>query len=56
MFSCDYNGWADVPEEEREGIDAFEAAPVPPRVTVKVALALAQSLPVPRAHLQRKAA
>ena len=34
MFSCDYNGWADVPEEEREGIDAFEAAaqarPTPP--------------------------
>jgi hypothetical protein len=34
VFSCDYNGWADVPEEEREGIDAFEAAlqapPVPP--------------------------
>lgn len=26
MFSCDYNGWADVPEEEREGIEAFEAA------------------------------
>jgi len=26
MFSCDYNGWADVPEEEREGIDAFEFA------------------------------
>ena len=24
MFSCDYNGWADVPEEEREGIDCFE--------------------------------
>lgn len=34
MFSCDYNGWADVPEEEREGIDAFEASaqapPAPP--------------------------
>lgn len=29
MFSCDYNGWADVPEEEREGIDAFEAAQLP---------------------------
>jgi hypothetical protein len=28
MFSCDYNGWADVPEEEREGLDAFEATPV----------------------------
>jgi hypothetical protein len=25
VYSCDYNGWADVPEEEREGIDAFEA-------------------------------
>jgi len=26
VFSCDYNGWADVPEDEREGIDAFEAS------------------------------
>jgi hypothetical protein len=26
VFSCDYNGWADVPEEEREGIDAFESS------------------------------
>jgi hypothetical protein len=26
VFSCDYNGWTDVPEEEREAIDAFEAA------------------------------
>ena len=24
MFSCDYNGWSDVPEDEREAIDAFE--------------------------------
>ena len=29
MYSCDYNGWADVPEEEREGIDAFEATQTP---------------------------
>ncbi|HEX2241029.1 MAG TPA: hypothetical protein VHJ82_07825 [Actinomycetota bacterium] len=29
MFSCDYNGWADVPEEEREAIDVFEAAHQP---------------------------
>jgi hypothetical protein len=55
VFSCDYNGWADVPEEEREGIDAFEVAPVPPRAAVKVTLALAQSLPAAPA-LQRKAA
>jgi hypothetical protein len=26
MFSCDYNGWADVPEEEREELEVFEAA------------------------------
>ena len=25
MFSCDYNGWSDVPEEEREGIEVFES-------------------------------
>lgn len=56
MFSCNYNGWADVPEEEREGIDAFEAARVPPRAAVKVTLALAQSVSTPRALIQRKAA
>jgi hypothetical protein len=27
VFSCDYNGWTDVPEEEREALDTFEAAP-----------------------------
>ena len=38
MFSCDYNGWADVPEDEREAIEAFElstqarAEPQPKRV------------------------
>jgi hypothetical protein len=26
VFSCDYNGWADVPEDEREAIEAFESA------------------------------
>ena len=29
VYSCDYNGWADVPEEEREGLDAFETSPPP---------------------------
>ena len=42
VFSCDYNGWADVPEEEREGIDAFEAA----RSLPKVMPVLQQLLPV----------
>ena len=26
VFSCDYNGWTDVPEGEREAIEAFELA------------------------------
>jgi hypothetical protein len=26
VLSCDYNGWTDVPEEEREALEAFEAA------------------------------
>ena len=26
VFSCDFNGWTDVPEDEREGIEAFESA------------------------------
>jgi hypothetical protein len=36
VFSCDYNGWADVPEDEREAVEAFESAaaasadPLPP--------------------------
>ena len=32
MFSCDYNGWADVPEEEREAFDAFEVEKNAPAV------------------------
>ena len=25
MLSCDYNGWNDTPEDEREALDAYEA-------------------------------
>jgi hypothetical protein len=56
VFSCNYNGWADVPEEEREGIDAFEAVPVPTPPSVKVTLAMVQSTPATRALIQQKAA
>jgi hypothetical protein len=56
VFSCDYNGWADVPEEEREGIDVFENAPVPPRAAVTMAITLVQSILAPRALTHRKAA
>ena len=34
MFSCDYNGWTDVPEAEREAIEAFELAQEPPTAGV----------------------
>ncbi len=40
MFSCDYNGWADVPEEEREAIDVFEAAEHAPARLVSAILVL----------------
>jgi hypothetical protein len=35
MLSCDYNGWADVPEDEREGVDAFELTHSVPRVQIR---------------------
>jgi hypothetical protein len=28
VISCNYNGWADAPEEEREGLDMFEAGAI----------------------------
>jgi len=34
VFSCDYNGWTDVPEAEREAIEAFELAQEPPTARV----------------------
>jgi hypothetical protein len=40
MFSCDYNGWADVPEEEREALDVFEAADQAPARPVYATLVL----------------
>jgi hypothetical protein len=29
MLVCDYNGWADAPEDEREALDALELGPGP---------------------------
>jgi hypothetical protein len=55
VFSCDYNGWADVPEDEREAIEAFEyarEASADPLSTVRVLMPL---LPAPGLP-QRKAA
>ncbi|HEU4682617.1 MAG TPA: hypothetical protein VFS51_12760 [Gemmatimonadales bacterium] len=49
MFSCDYNGWADVPEEEREGMDAFEAARTLPILLPPVRLLLPRVTPVRKA-------
>ena len=30
MISCGYNGWADVPEDEREALEIWEARALPP--------------------------
>ena len=34
MLSCDFNGWSDVPEDEREALDVYEAAVEKARVAV----------------------
>lgn len=47
VFSCDYNGWADVPEEEREGLDSFETARVlPPKALLPAPLVRGSILPI----------
>jgi hypothetical protein len=53
VFSCDYNGWADVPEEEREGLDAFEATRMPP---ARALLPIRRSILPPYPILRRRAA
>ncbi|HZB28131.1 MAG TPA: hypothetical protein VE282_06160 [Gemmatimonadales bacterium] len=50
MISCSYNGWTDAPEDEREGMDIFEATRALPAV-VPAARPL-----LPRTGPQRKAA
>jgi putative oxidoreductase len=32
MLSCDYNGWTDAPEDEREGLDRYLSDVAPPEV------------------------
>jgi hypothetical protein len=54
VFSCDYNGWADVPEDEREAIDAFEAAR-PLLIARPVQLALRTPPSLPRSPLTKAA-
>jgi len=55
MFSCNYNGWADVPEEEREGIEAFESTHLEVTIPPAVLVVLWPAPPVPRL-LERRAA
>jgi hypothetical protein len=55
VFSCDYNGWADVPEEEREGLDSFETARiVPPRA--RMSAPVVRALIAPTSVLVRRKA
>lgn len=49
MISCNYNGWADVPEEEREGMDAFESARTVPTPIPAVRRLLPRAIPVQKA-------
>jgi hypothetical protein len=56
VFSCDYNGWADIPEEEREGVEAFEALPPAPRAAIPVSLMIRPAVQPTDLVPQRKAA
>lgn len=56
MFSCDYNGWADVPEDEREAIEAFESAQRTLSATVPVLLVIRPSVLPTRRIPERRAA
>lgn len=37
MMSCDYNGWNDTPEDEREALDVYEAAAEKARLAAVIA-------------------
>ena len=54
MFSCDYNGWTDMREEEREALEALETPPHSPTPAAVAVLVV----PQPPVHLSpfRKAA
>jgi hypothetical protein len=54
VFSCDYNGWTDVPEVEREALEAFESTLQPP-VTPPLPLSREAVLHLPK-YPERKAA
>lgn len=56
MFSCDYNGWADVPEEEREGIDLFELTQALPAARVWVPMIIVIPEQPLQHELERRAA
>lgn len=56
VFSCDYNGWQDIPEEEREGLETFEATRVAPERAVAVSLVVRRPvLPIPSVPDRRAA-
>ena len=45
VFSCDYNGWTDMREEEREALEALEN---PPQFATPATVALWVWIPQPR--------
>ncbi|HJR17687.1 MAG TPA: hypothetical protein VJ808_12595 [Gemmatimonadales bacterium] len=56
MFSCDYNGWADVPEEEREAMDVFESTHQLPVTAWSLPPGIEVRLNPPHFHPQSRAA
>lgn len=48
LLSCDYNGWNEAPEDEREALDAYEAAAEKVRVAVGLGACLPAGGSIPR--------
>jgi hypothetical protein len=55
VLGCDYNGWADVPEDEREAIAAFECAPEVPADSAPPFIISSASVPAPGMPQQKAA-
>jgi hypothetical protein len=56
MMVCDYNGWNDAPEEEREALDLVESTLTPPPLTVGTGAQPRNSSAPADARLHRRAA
>jgi hypothetical protein len=56
VLTCDYNGWADVPEDEREALELLDAGPWISRDIIPLAATPLLPVEVPLTPSDRRAA